>query len=117
MDRKTWSIDSHERAVENFYSAGAEDYGDFHGGYLHFGLWEDGIEDYLRASENLVLRIGTMLGDRQVQLVFRRRGARVSIWIDGVLFAEADIAAPAAPFAVGCVGGKARFTDIALRRL
>ena len=57
------------------------------------------------------------LGDRPVQLVFRRRGARVSIWIDGVLVAEADIAAPAAPFAVGCVGGKARFTDIALRRL
>jgi hypothetical protein len=57
------------------------------------------------------------LGERPVQLVFRRRGARVSIWIDGSLAAEADIAVPAAPLAVGCVGGKARFTDIALRRL
>jgi ubiquinone/menaquinone biosynthesis C-methylase UbiE len=62
MDRKAWSMDSHERAVENFYSAGAENYGDFHGGYLNFGLWEDGIETYLRAAENLVLRVGTMLG-------------------------------------------------------
>jgi erythromycin 3''-O-methyltransferase len=61
MDRKTWSIDSHERAVEGFYSAGAENFGDFHGGYLNFGLWENGNDDYLRAAENLVLRIGTML--------------------------------------------------------
>ena len=62
MDRKAWSLDSHERAVENFYSAGAENFGDFHGGYLNFGLWEANNEDYLRAAENLVLRVGTMLG-------------------------------------------------------
>jgi erythromycin 3''-O-methyltransferase len=62
MDRKAWSIDSHERAVETFYSTGAENFGNFHGGYLNFGLWEDGNEDYLRAAENLVLRIGSMLG-------------------------------------------------------
>jgi erythromycin 3''-O-methyltransferase len=62
MDRKAWSLDSHERAVENFYSAGAENFGDFHGGYLNFGLWEADNEDYLRAAENLVLRVGTMLG-------------------------------------------------------
>jgi ubiquinone/menaquinone biosynthesis C-methylase UbiE len=62
MDRKAWSMDSHERAVETFYSTGAENFGNFHGGYLNFGLWEDGSEDYLRAAENLVLRIGTMLG-------------------------------------------------------
>jgi erythromycin 3''-O-methyltransferase len=61
MDRKTWNIDSHERAVESFYSTGAENFGDFHGGYLNFGLWENGNEDYLHAAENLVLRIGTML--------------------------------------------------------
>jgi erythromycin 3''-O-methyltransferase len=62
MDRKAWSLDSHERAVENFYSAGAENFGDFHGGYLNFGLWEADNEDYLRAAETLVLRVGTMLG-------------------------------------------------------
>ena len=61
MDRKTWGIDSHERAVEGFYGTGAENFGDFHGGYLNFGLWENGNDDYLRAAENLVLRIGTML--------------------------------------------------------
>jgi len=61
MDRKTWSIDSHERAVEGFYATGAENFGDFHGGYLNFGLWENGNDDYLRAAENLVLRIGTLL--------------------------------------------------------
>jgi len=62
MERKTWSIDSHEHAVENFYSFGTENFGNFHGGYLNFGLWEDGNENYLRAAETLVFRIGTMLG-------------------------------------------------------
>ena len=62
MDRKRWKDESHERAVEEFYSTGVEHYGDFHGGYLNFGLWESGNEDYQRAAENLVRRIGTMLG-------------------------------------------------------
>jgi len=62
MDRKTWGIDSHERAVEQFYATGVENFGDFHGGYLNFGLWEGGNDDYLQAAENLVRRIGSMLG-------------------------------------------------------
>ena len=62
MERKTWGSDSHERAVENFYSFGTENFGNFHGGYLNFGLWEAGNDDYLQAAETLVLRIGTMLG-------------------------------------------------------
>src|SRR5262245_57322707 len=62
MDRQMWDQRSHERAVEQFYSSGAENFGDFHGGYLNFGLWEEGIEDYLKAAENLVLRLGAMLG-------------------------------------------------------
>jgi microcystin synthetase protein McyJ len=62
MDRQAWSLQSHEHAVEEFYSAGTENYGDFHGGYLNFGLWENGIEDYQQAAENLVVRLGTMLG-------------------------------------------------------
>jgi len=61
MDRQVWNLQSHERAVEEFYSAGTENYGDFHGGYLNFGLWENGIQDYLQAAENLVIRLGTML--------------------------------------------------------
>src|SRR5438128_204817 len=62
MERVAWNVRSHERAVENFYSKGAENFGEFHGGYLNFGLWEDGNEDYLRAAESLVLRIGALLG-------------------------------------------------------
>ncbi len=62
MNRVAWGYQSHERAVESFYSTGAENFGNFHGGYLNFGLWENGNEDYLRAAENLVMRIGTMLG-------------------------------------------------------
>src|SRR4051812_28309367 len=65
MDRKTWEPTSHERAVEQFYSTGVENYGDFHGGYLNFGLWEHGNQDYLQAAENLVRRIGRMLGLNQ----------------------------------------------------
>jgi microcystin synthetase protein McyJ len=61
MERQSWAADTHEHAVESFYSAGAERFGDFHGGYLNFGLWEDGTTDYLQAAENLVLRIGALL--------------------------------------------------------
>lgn len=52
---------THERAVEQFYSHGAEHYGQFHDGYLNFGLWEEGIDSYVQAAENLVLRIGDLL--------------------------------------------------------
>jgi ubiquinone/menaquinone biosynthesis C-methylase UbiE len=62
MNRQTWAVEAHEHAVESFYSTGAERFGDFHGGYLNFGLWEDGNTDYLKAAETLVLRIGAMLG-------------------------------------------------------
>ncbi|HEX4999552.1 MAG TPA: methyltransferase domain-containing protein [Terriglobia bacterium] len=62
MDRHVWAGDTHESAVESFYSAGVENFGDFHGGYLNFGLWENGNTDYLKAAETLVLRIGEMLG-------------------------------------------------------
>jgi ubiquinone/menaquinone biosynthesis C-methylase UbiE len=62
--RKFWSKQSHERAVEDFYSHGAEKYGDSHKGYLNFGLWEDGITNYIEAAENLVRRMGTLMGLR-----------------------------------------------------
>jgi erythromycin 3''-O-methyltransferase len=61
-ERKLWSASAHERKVENLYSGGIENYVDFHRGYLNFGLWEDGIADYIRAAENLVRRMGTILG-------------------------------------------------------
>jgi microcystin synthetase protein McyJ len=60
--RKSWSERSHEQKVENFYGWGVEGFGDFHGGYLNFGLWEEGVGDYLAAAENMVSHMGTLLG-------------------------------------------------------
>src|SRR5262245_11946212 len=53
------------------------------------------------------------LGDQPVQIVLRRQRGRASVWIDGRLVAEADVAGAPAVLGVGCVGGRARFTDIA----
>ncbi len=61
-DRKIWSTSAHERKVERLYAHGAENFGDFHNGYLNFGLWENGITDYVQAAENLVHRLGNLLG-------------------------------------------------------
>jgi len=60
--RTDWPRDSHECAVERFYSRGAQGRTEIHGGYLNFGLWDPGIDDYVGAAENLVGRIGTLLG-------------------------------------------------------
>jgi ubiquinone/menaquinone biosynthesis C-methylase UbiE len=61
-ERKLWSASAHERKVENLYSGGVENFADWHNGYLNFGLWENGITDYIKAAENLVHRMGTILG-------------------------------------------------------
>jgi ubiquinone/menaquinone biosynthesis C-methylase UbiE len=60
--RRFWSQRSHEQKVEKFYGWGVEGFGDFHGGYLNFGLWEEGVGDYLGAAENMVRRMGALLG-------------------------------------------------------
>jgi microcystin synthetase protein McyJ len=60
--RRFWSRRSHEQKVEKFYGWGVEGFGDFHGGYLNFGLWDEGVEDYLAAAENMVRRMGTLAG-------------------------------------------------------
>lgn len=60
--RRPWPERSHEQRVEKFYGWGVENFGDFHGGYLNFGLWEEGSDDYLGAAENMVRRMGTLLG-------------------------------------------------------
>jgi ubiquinone/menaquinone biosynthesis C-methylase UbiE len=62
LEKKHWSKDTQEHKVESFYTKGVENYGDFHNGYLNFGLWEEGIKEYVKAAENLVHRIGTILG-------------------------------------------------------
>lgn len=57
-----WEEGRFEAKVERLYAMGAEKFGDFHGGYLNFGLWESGIKNYLAAAENLVLRVGSLIG-------------------------------------------------------
>jgi erythromycin 3''-O-methyltransferase len=61
-ERKLWSAGAHERKVENLYSSGVENFADWHNGYLNFGLWENGIAEYIKAAENLVHRMGSILG-------------------------------------------------------
>ena len=62
-DRKSWgAANAHERKVEHLYGGGIENYLGHHDGYLNFGLWEEGIDDYVKAAENLVHRMGTILG-------------------------------------------------------
>ena len=61
-ERKVWNAGAHERKVENLYSGGVENFADWHNGYLNFGLWENGIAEYIKAAENLVHRMGTILG-------------------------------------------------------
>lgn len=57
----SWNADSQEHKVTKFYAHGVENFDDFHGGYLNFGLWENGNKDYLIAAETLVKRLGEML--------------------------------------------------------
>ncbi len=52
---------THERRTEAFYSHGVERYGTFHGNYLNFGLWEDGITDYVEAAQHLLMRVATKI--------------------------------------------------------
>jgi ubiquinone/menaquinone biosynthesis C-methylase UbiE len=56
-----FSKDSHEKKVYDFYIPGVDRFGDFHGGYLNFGYWEDGVHDYVTAAERLIERLGEML--------------------------------------------------------
>ena len=53
-ERNIWKNQSYESIVEDFYGKGVENYGDYHGGYLNFGLWENGNTNYIIAAENLV---------------------------------------------------------------
>jgi ubiquinone/menaquinone biosynthesis C-methylase UbiE len=61
-ERKLWNAGAHERKVENLYAGGVENFANWHNGYLNFGLWENGIADYVKAAENLVHRMGSILG-------------------------------------------------------
>lgn len=60
MEHQHWK-NNHEAEVEKFYGKGVQNYGEHHGGYLNFGLWEEGITNYISAAENLVKKMGNML--------------------------------------------------------
>jgi microcystin synthetase protein McyJ len=60
--RMRWTTHQHEAGVEKFYGKGVENYGEYHSGYLNFGLWENGNKEYVKAAENLVLHMGALLG-------------------------------------------------------
>jgi len=62
IERKRWSANAHERKVEKLYAGGVENYIGWHDGYLNFGLWENGNTDYVKAAQNLVHRMGRLLG-------------------------------------------------------
>ena len=52
----------HERWIDRMYGHGEGSITDSHRGYLNFGLWDPGIEDYAAAAENLVAALGARLG-------------------------------------------------------
>ena len=59
--RQRWRFRSTEHAVERLYGHQDPAASDSHDGYLNFGLWDDGIADYVGAAENLVARMGELL--------------------------------------------------------
>ncbi len=59
-ERKLWEKSAHESRVENFYGVGAERFEEYHDGYLNFGLWDEGIKDFVPAAENLVRHVGEL---------------------------------------------------------
>jgi len=59
----------------------------------------------------------TQLSDKPVEIVLRRRGGRASIWVDGNLVGEADVESDPTDLGLGSVGGKAKFTQIAVRKM
>lgn len=59
-ERKQWQESAHERRVEKFYGVGAERFEEYHDGYLNFGLWDEGIRDFVPAAENLVRHVGEL---------------------------------------------------------
>ena len=56
-ERVLWDARQHESKIEQFYGRGVEHYGNYHGGYLNFGLWENGNTDYVTAAQRLVLHM------------------------------------------------------------
>ena len=52
---------AHEAATEKFYGTGVEKFGDYHNRYLNFGLWDESVNNYNEASENLLRTVATSI--------------------------------------------------------
>lgn len=61
ISESIYSPGSQEEKVYEFYRYGVEKFGDFHGGYLNFGYWENNTTNYVQAAENLVSRLAHFL--------------------------------------------------------
>lgn len=53
---------SHEKSTEKFFGHGVENWDSHHLNYLNFGLWENGITQYIDAAHNLLKRVGEKTG-------------------------------------------------------
>lgn len=62
QNRTPYDPASHVAGVEKFYGRGVEHYGDYHRGYLNFGLWDDGNTDYVTAAEHLITTMADRVG-------------------------------------------------------
>jgi ubiquinone/menaquinone biosynthesis C-methylase UbiE len=59
--RTRWQDRSQEAAIERLYGH-RDEAADSHGGFLNFGLWDEGVTDYLDAARRMVRRMGELLG-------------------------------------------------------
>lgn len=63
------SSKSHEEKTEKFFETGVKNQTDFHSFYLNFGLYENGITEYLDAAENLLRRVGQKINLHRGELL------------------------------------------------
>lgn len=78
-------IGTHEIETEAFYATGVENFGDFHNNYLSFGLWENGITDYVLAAEHLIKRVADKINlneDSVLLDVACGMGTQDAFWMD-----------------------------------
>src|SRR3972149_8367453 len=61
-DQEEWNKGTYEESVEKFYGWGVDNYGDYHGGYLNFGLWAHGNTNYVVAAEHLISTLAKRIG-------------------------------------------------------
>jgi hypothetical protein len=59
--------------------------------------------------------VGDVAFGESVRIVLRRRAGRATMWVDGRLVLDGDVGPAEAPLGIGCVGGAARFRDVAVR--